>query len=111
MILHVVLFILGSGQVDCSSNVDSQPVNKDTRRCHTEDTLTSESSMARSTSSSHTVDQNSIPWRAISSTSDFIASTVICEISHYNMSKPIFITTNNFNSVIGAENQTQKISP
>ena len=40
--------------------------------------VTSIASMARSASSSQTVDQNSIPCRAICSLFDFIALTVIC---------------------------------
>lgn len=40
--------------------------------------LTSDNSMARSTSSSQTVDQNSMPCKAISSVSLSIASIVIC---------------------------------
>lgn len=39
--------------------------------------LTSDASIARSISSSQTLDQNSIPWRATSSMSLFIASIVI----------------------------------
>lgn len=62
--------LVGGDGVRASQQIDSE--------CGGEGVgLTSEASMARSISSSHTLDQNSMPCRATSSMSLFMASMVI----------------------------------